>query len=120
MTNAVLSMSPPPLIIVPSAGFEPATLGLEGRCSIRLSYEGIVPKGGLEPPRSYEQRILSPLCLPIPPLRQRLHISSESGGSRTHDLRIKSPLLFQLSYRSVIYYANYICICLYPNLGTTR
>jgi len=25
-----------------------------------------------------------------------------------------------LSYRSVIYYANYICICLYPNLGTTR
>ena len=26
---------------VPSAGFEPATLGLEVRCSIQLSYEGI-------------------------------------------------------------------------------
>ena len=24
---------------------------------------------------------------------------SESGGDRTHDLRIKSPLLYQLSYR---------------------
>ena len=28
-----------------------------------------VPRGGLEPPRSHEQRILSPLCLPIPPSR---------------------------------------------------
>ncbi|SUZ86917.1 uncharacterized protein METZ01_LOCUS39771, partial [marine metagenome] len=25
--------------------------------------------------------------------------ANEPGGSRTHDLRIKSPLLYQLSYR---------------------
>ena len=25
--------------------------------------------------------------------------ADEPGGSRTHDLRIKSPLLYQLSYR---------------------
>ena len=28
----------------------------------------MVAEGGLEPPRSDDQRILSPMCLPIPPL----------------------------------------------------
>ncbi len=28
----------------------------------------------------------------------RCTVSSDRGGSRTHDLRIKSPLLYQLSY----------------------
>ena len=28
-------------LLAPSAGIEPATCGLEVRCSIRLSYEGI-------------------------------------------------------------------------------
>jgi hypothetical protein len=29
----------------------------------------------------------------------RGNLLSDPGGSRTHDLRIKSPLLYQLSYR---------------------
>ncbi|CAL1239872.1 protein of unknown function [Candidatus Methylocalor cossyra] len=32
------------------AGLEPATLGLEGRCSIRLSYKRLVGVEGFEPP----------------------------------------------------------------------
>ena len=32
-------------------------------------------------------------------LRKSLLLLNEPGGSRTHDLRIKSPLLYQLSYR---------------------
>ena len=34
-----------------SAGLEPATYGLEGRCSIQLCYERLVPPAGLEPAR---------------------------------------------------------------------
>jgi hypothetical protein len=33
----------------------------------------VVPEGGLEPPWSTDLRILSPLRLPIPPLRLRIH-----------------------------------------------
>jgi hypothetical protein len=31
--------------------------------------------------------------------RKRLNVWSAPGGTRTHDLRVKSPLLYQLSYR---------------------
>lgn len=39
------------------AGLEPATLGLEGRCSIRLSYERKIMVGaeGFEPPTLWSQ-----------------------------------------------------------------
>lgn len=37
--------------------------------SIYNNYLSILPKAGLEPARPYEQGILSPLCLPIPPFR---------------------------------------------------
>ncbi len=29
---------------------------------------------------------------------ERLQLENDRGGDRTHDLRIKSPLLYQLSY----------------------
>jgi hypothetical protein len=78
------------------------TLGLEVRCSVQLSYEGKVPRGGLEPPRSHEQRILSPVCLPIPPPRH-----STPGRNRTCDLQIKSLLLSRLSYGGIVYILFY-------------
>ena len=36
----------PPLLVVPPAGFEPATSGLEGHCSIRAELRGRVPQRG--------------------------------------------------------------------------
>ena len=48
----------------------------------------------------------SPIFAPTPPTRESRKSAmlpglpaNEPGGSRTHDLRIKSPLLYQLSYR---------------------
>ena len=50
----------------------------------QLSYSRMVLREGLEPSRPYEQRILSPLCLPIPPPeRDVLSLSFQ----RTHPLR---------------------------------
>ena len=43
--------------MVPRAGFEPATLGLEVLCSIQLSYRGILDSGMLAP------TILNFICL---------------------------------------------------------
>lgn len=35
----------------------------------------MVPKGGVEPPRVLPRWILSPVRLPVPPLRQHLHVT---------------------------------------------
>ena len=42
----------------------------------------LVPEAGLEPARYFYRGILSPLCLPIPPLGQNLNIGGK-GGIRT-------------------------------------
>jgi hypothetical protein len=36
---------------------------------VRRGFEGLVPGGGVEPPRAEARRILSPLRLPVPPSR---------------------------------------------------
>ena len=41
LTIPIISPKRQSALVAPSAGIEPATCGLEVRCSIRLSYEGI-------------------------------------------------------------------------------
>ena len=45
--------------------------------------EFMVPQAGLEPARRCQQGILSPWCLPIPPLRH-IYLFGAGGGTRTH------------------------------------
>ena len=56
----------------------------------------MVQEGGLEPPPSFEDWLLRPARLPIPPPLQK----KEDGrlpGTRTPNLQIKSLLLYRLS-----------------------
>lgn len=55
--------------MVPVVGFEPTTIALSRHRSTWLSYTGMVSEEGVEPSRPKGQRILSPLCLPIPTFR---------------------------------------------------
>jgi hypothetical protein len=57
------------------AGFEPATYGLEVRCSIQLSYKRI------KPPNTK---------------------NGAGNGIRTRDLRLGRPSLYQLSYSRLL------------------
>jgi hypothetical protein len=44
---------------------------MEAKCGLTLPHQlfGLVPGGGVEPPRPEGRRILSPLRLPVPPSR---------------------------------------------------
>ncbi len=54
--------------MVGKTGFEPATPYSQSRCTTKLCYFPLmVPRAGLEPARILLRRILSPVCLPIPP-----------------------------------------------------
>ena|SRR5690554_1533723 len=59
-------------------GVEPATSTLARLRSTTELFPLIkmVPEAGLEPARARTRGILSPLCLPVPPLRQVYYVSS--------------------------------------------
>src|SRR5699024_258096 len=68
------------------AGLEPATLGLEGRCSIRLSYE----------------RITHRRCKPDNPVG--IHSSACTGNGRGRGIRTPDTLLpKQVRYQTALY-----------------
>ena len=54
----------------------------------------IVLEAGLEPARANAHRILSPACLPIPPLE----LKRARNGIRTRDPDLGKVVLYQLSY----------------------
>ncbi len=56
----------------------------------------VVLEAGLEPARPYRHRILSPACLPIPPL-ERLK-NRARNETRTRDPDLGKVVLYQLSY----------------------
>ena len=65
--------------MVRSAGLEPATYGLEGRCSIQLSYERLC--GTLEGSRTHNPQIRSLMLYPV----ELRTLYGVSDGIRTHD-----------------------------------
>ena len=57
----------PSFLVVPPAGLEPATLGLEGRCSIQLSYRGVTSNSRRRPYipiHTYKNQSTKPLHTP--------------------------------------------------------
>ncbi len=72
-SGASASSATPAKKVVRPPGLEPGTYGLEGRCSIQLSYERIEASGTPERSRTSNLRIRSPLLYPI---ELRAHISA--------------------------------------------
>ena len=69
------------------SGYEPDELPTAPLRDININ---MVPKTGIEPVREYKsRRILSPVRLPVPPLR---HLGSK-GGTRTLSLSVNSRVL---------------------------
>ena len=69
------------------SGYEPDELPTAPLRDISIN---MVPKTGIEPVREYKsRRILSPVRLPVPPLR---HLGSK-GGTRTLSLSVNSRVL---------------------------
>jgi hypothetical protein len=63
---------------------------------IKGLFHNVVLEAGLEPARPYRHRILSPACLPIPPL-ERLK-NRARNETRTRDPDLGKVVLYQLSY----------------------
>ena len=60
-------------------------------CDFLICLAKLVPKTGIEPVRKYKfRRILSPVRLPVPPLR---HFLGSKGGTRTLSLSVNSRVL---------------------------
>jgi hypothetical protein len=72
------------------AGFEPATDGLEIRCSIQLSYGPMVGASGFEPPISWSQT-MRVTKLRHTPSRKRIHVISQKSRSQPHAFLYTSP-----------------------------
>ena len=69
------------------SGYEPDELPTAPLRDININ---MVPKTGIEPVREYKsRRILSPVRLPVPPLRQL----GSKGGTRTLSLSVNSRVL---------------------------
>ena len=88
----------------------------------------VVPEAGLEPARSYEQRILSPLRLPIPSFGHKRNILAttyqtavpETRGALWHFLVPHILRLYSIPYLSVAVIEVYNPTYLLLVLATTK
>ena len=80
--------------------FELPTFWSVAKRSIQLSYAHIMPQTGIEPVREYKsRRILSPVRLPVPPLRHnQISLVNGTNRARTCDPLLVRQVLSQLSY----------------------
>ena len=93
---------------------EPIKIVLKQK-SLKLMFKAfLVLKAGLEPARTNVHWILSPACLPIPPLEQiyfNFYGSRAKNGVRTRDLDLGKVALYQLSYFRIAFLKNFAYTC---------